>query len=57
VVGRARLTVAGPLFVEAEASAFAPLVRDRFFVQPNVTIFRAPTAGVAGALGLGLSFW
>ncbi len=57
-VVRARLTVIGALFVEAEGGGFAPFVRDRFFVEAaDATIQHAPAFAAAGAAGLGVTFW
>ena len=54
---RARVTIYGPLFAEIEGTAFAPIIRDRFFVEPDTTIQRAPAVAAAGGAGLGVSFW
>jgi hypothetical protein len=56
-VGRARLGIAGPLFLELEGGALFPFTRDRFFVEPDVTIHRAPVAAWAAAGGAGVTFW
>jgi hypothetical protein len=57
LVARARVTVVGALFVELEGGAFAPLVRDRFFVEPDTTVERVPAVAAAGAAGGGVTFW
>jgi hypothetical protein len=57
LVARARLTVIGSLFLELEGGAFAPIVRDRFFVEPNSTVQQAPVVAAAGAAGIGVTFW
>jgi hypothetical protein len=57
LVARARLVVVGSLFAEVEGGAFAPIVRDRFFVEPNSTIEQAPSVAAAGAAGIGVTFW
>lgn len=52
-----RVRVIGPVFVEATGHVGAVLVRDRFFLQPNQTVFQAPSfAGEAGG-GLGFEIW
>ena len=56
-VGRARFHVAGPVYAELEETAFVPLVRDRFYVAPDVTVFRAAPLGWAMSGGLGVSIW
>jgi hypothetical protein len=56
-VGRARFLIAGPLYAELEEALFAPLVRDRFYVAPDVTVFRAAALGWAMSGGLGVSIW
>jgi hypothetical protein len=54
-VGRVRYVTAARLFLELSGGLLAPLVRDRFFFEPNssTTVFRAaPVSGFAGgALG------
>jgi hypothetical protein len=57
LVVRARLTVIGSLFLEVEGGAFAPIERDRFFVEPNSTVQQAPVVAAAGAAGVGVTFW
>ena len=54
---RARLTIVGGLFIEAEGGAYTPIVRDRFFIQPNETVHQSPVAAMMGAASLGASFW
>jgi hypothetical protein len=52
---RARLF--GPLFIEASGHVGALLVHDRFFLEPNQTVFQAPTfVGEAGG-GVGFEIW
>ena len=41
---RARVDLFGPIFVEAEGGAAAVVTRDRFFVEPDHTVHRAPAA-------------
>jgi hypothetical protein len=52
-----RARVFGPFFVEATGHVGAVLVRDRFFLEPNQTVFQAPnfTGEVGG--GLGFEIW
>lgn len=47
----------GPLYLRLEAAVDAPLVRDRFFVEPNETVFSPPTIGWTGAFGAGATIW
>jgi hypothetical protein len=54
---RARLVIVGGLFVEVEGGAYVPIVRDRFFLEPDETVHRAPVVSAAGASSLGASFW
>jgi hypothetical protein len=51
------LYVLGPLYLRLEAALDAPLVRDRFFVEPNETLFSAPAIGWTGAFGAGATIW
>jgi hypothetical protein len=52
-----RLRVAGPVFVEAQGYVGVPLVQDRFFLEPNDTVFQASfLTGHAGA-GVGFEIW
>ncbi|HEY5241547.1 MAG TPA: hypothetical protein VIJ22_08785 [Polyangiaceae bacterium] len=53
--GRARLFVAGPIFLELDAGARFPLTRTRYFFEPDETVDQPPVAGgwTAGA-GLGV---
>lgn len=48
--------IVGPLVLAARASAFVPLVRNRFFVigEPG-TVFRQPALALAGEIGVGVS--
>jgi hypothetical protein len=53
---RARLDFPGPFFFELEGGASIPATRDRFFVEPDATIHRAPLVMGAAAAGAGVSF-
>ena len=57
LVVRARITVVGALFLDLEGGGFVPLVRDRFFVEPDATIQQVPILAAAGAGGVGVTFW
>jgi len=58
LVARARVMVVGSLFLEIEGGGFAPLIRDRFFVDPgSTTVQRAPSVAAAGAADVGVTFW
>ncbi len=52
-----RVRVAGPVFAEATGHVGAALVQDRFFLEPNNTVFQASflTGHVGG--GLGFEIW
>jgi hypothetical protein len=56
-VARGRVRIAGPLFVELEVAANVAFVRDRFFVEPGSTVFRAPLFGATATAGGGIGFW
>ena len=52
-----RVRVIGPFFLEATGHVGAVLVRDRFFLEPNETVFQAPNfMGEAGG-GVGFEIW
>jgi hypothetical protein len=55
-VARARWAPVSVLVVEVEAGAPMPAVRDRFFVEPSTTVFRAPALGWTVAVGAGVLF-
>jgi hypothetical protein len=52
-----RARVLGPFFLEATGHVGAVLVRDRFFLEPNQTVFQAPifTSEIGG--GVGFEIW
>ena len=54
---RARLTIVGGLFIEAEGGAYTPIVRYRFFIERNETVHQSPVVATTGAASLGASFW
>jgi hypothetical protein len=54
---RWRVSLAGPVFVEIEARASIPLVRDRYIYRPDSTIYEAPVVAGAAAGGAGIHFW
>lgn len=56
-VGRGQLRLAGPVFVELETALYAPLVRDRFYLEPDTTVFRASAIAWGGSAGLGVTIW
>lgn len=47
----------GPAFLHLEGALDLPLVRDRFFVEPNDTVFSAPIVGWTAGLGAGATIW
>ena len=55
-VGAVRYLVLSPLFVEVSVGVRFPLVRDRFFFEPDTTIFRPPVAAIFGAGCVGVAF-
>ncbi len=57
LLARIRATVVGSLFVEVEGGALAPVVRDRFFLEPSATVQHVPVVAAAGAAGGGVTFW
>ena len=56
-VARTQYHIVGALYAELEEAVFAPVFRDRFFVAPDVTVFRAAAAGWTVSGGLGVSIW
>lgn len=56
-VGQGRWVVVGPLFLELEAALLVPVVRDRFFFQPDTTVFRASPIAFSASAGVGFSIW
>jgi hypothetical protein len=56
-VARGRLALVGGLFLEVEAEALAPFVRDRFYLEPDATVHRATAVAAGGAAAMGASFW
>ena len=56
-VARGRVDVVGPLFAELELGTTLAIVRDRFFVEPASTVFRAPLFGWVATAGGGVAFW
>ena len=55
-IGRARLELSGPFFLELEGGMMVATVRDRFFVEPGTVVYRAPLVGATTAFALGLAF-
>jgi hypothetical protein len=55
-LGRLSLLAFGVLAFELEAGPLVPLVRDRFYVQENSTVFRAPALTGFAAAGLSIEF-
>lgn len=56
LVGRARLELSAPLFLELEGGLLIAAVRDRFFVEPGTLVYRAPLVGATTAFAVGLAF-
>ncbi len=55
-IARMRLDVGGPFFVEVEGGAAISVIRDRFYVEPSIAVFRPPPVSGSVASGVGLSF-
>jgi hypothetical protein len=55
-IARGRVVLVGPLFAELEAAANIAVVRDRFYVEPDLTVFRAPFLGWTASAGAGVTF-
>ncbi len=56
LVGRGQWFLTPGLFLEAQGSLGAPLVRDRFYLEPNATVHDVPFLTWGGAVGLGAHF-
>jgi hypothetical protein len=55
-LGRLSLVAFDLLLVELEGGPAVPLIRDRFYVQENTTVFRIPAVAGFAAAGVGLEF-
>jgi hypothetical protein len=55
-VGRARLDLSAPLFLELEGGMLFAIVRDRFLVEPGTLVYRAPLVGATTAFAVGVAF-
>jgi hypothetical protein len=53
---RLRIAPTGSWFIEIEGGARAPLVRERFVVHPDTTVFRAPVVAFFAGAGVGVQF-
>jgi hypothetical protein len=53
--GRLTVRVAGPLFAELEGGARSPLLRTRYYFQPDTTVFRPPMVAAFAGAGIGVS--
>lgn len=51
-----RLGLAGPLFADLAGGAILPLVRDRVFLSPDVTVQTVGPIGGRGEIAVGLTF-
>lgn len=56
-LARAAVVVLDPFFFELEGSLGAVLVRDRFFVEPDSTVFQPAPLAWGVALGAGARIW
>jgi hypothetical protein len=55
-VVRAEIALVGPLFLEVEGGARAPLLRTRYVFQPDITVWRPTALGWIAAAGAALRF-
>jgi hypothetical protein len=56
-LARGRWQVRSPLFLEVEAGAVFPLVRDTFVFDPQTFLYKAPAMGARVSAGVGAYFW
>ncbi len=56
-LGSGRWVVEGPFFLEIEAALLVPILRDRFFLRPDTTVFRAAPIAYSASAGAGVSIW
>ncbi len=56
MLGRTQWLLTPGFFVEAQGSVGAPLVRDRFYLEPNATVHHVPVVTWGGAIGMGAIF-
>lgn len=54
LVSRARFSLVSRVFADLEVAAELPIVRDRFFVQPNATVFTPALLGASLAASVGV---
>jgi hypothetical protein len=53
---RAEWLFLDPAFLDLGLGVTFPLIRDRFFFQPDTTVYRPPAAGLVARAGLGVRF-
>jgi hypothetical protein len=53
----ARYRIVGPLWLGFEAAFTFPLSRERFYLDPNLTLHQVPSWGVSAGLGMGVRFF
>jgi hypothetical protein len=53
---RAKYTVTGGFFVEADVGAGVPMLRPKYFFEPNQVLYEVPVVTARAALGLGYRF-
>lgn len=51
---RGEWSVLGPVVVSADAGAWAPLQRQRYYFGPESTLYRVPSVGGGASLGAGI---
>jgi hypothetical protein len=53
----ARYRLVGPLWLGLEGAFTFPFSRERFYLEPDLTLHQVPAWGVSGGLGLGVHFF
>jgi hypothetical protein len=53
----ARYRIVGPLWLGVEGALTFPFTRERFYLEPNLTLHEVPAWGVGAGLGVGVRFF
>jgi hypothetical protein len=53
----ARYRIVGPLWLGVEGALTFPFTRERFYLEPNLTLHQVPAWGVGAGLGVGVLFF
>jgi hypothetical protein len=53
----ARYRIVGPLWLGVEGALTFPFTRERFYLEPNLTLHQVPAWGVGAGLGMGVRFF